>query len=170
MPSSVTVDKMTTQHKMSMGITNAFPDVCKTPAPPAPSPVPIPYPNIANSIMAALGVTKRVKDNKQCVMVKGASYTLSNGDQAGVALGIKSNKIMGKSSIKNQSFFVKFEKKGVGRLKDPHGINCGSNFNGLCIAEGQPPMMGMGTKAQKAACDRLKKNQVDPDKRDEAAR
>jgi hypothetical protein len=168
MPSNIIVNNMTTQHKLSTGITAAFPDVCKTPTPAGP--VPIPYPNIANSIMASKKVSKRVKDNKQNVVVKGASYMLSNGDQAGVALGVKSNKIMGESVIKNQSFDVKFEGKGTGRLGDPHGNNAaGANFNTVAPMEGQPPMMGMGGSGDSAACDQLKKNQVPPDQRAAAA-
>jgi len=42
---TVGVNNLSVVHKSSNGITIAFPDVCKTPAPPA-SPVPIPYPNI----------------------------------------------------------------------------------------------------------------------------
>ena len=164
MPSTVVVNKMSTQHKASIGIAAAFPDVCKTPVPPAPAPVPIPYPNIAMSTMASLKTTKKVKDNKQKVMVKGSAYSMSNGDQPGVAMGVVSNKIMGKSYIKNQSFNVKFEKKGVGRLTDPHGNNCGSDPpNTVSPAEAQPPMMGMAgpdAEAQKAACERLKDRQV----------
>ncbi len=159
MPSTVVVNKMSTQHKASIGIASAFPDVCKTPVPPAPAPVPIPYPNIAMSTMASLKTTKKVKDNKQKVMVKGSAYSMSNGDQPGVAMGVVSNKIMGKSYIKNQSFNVKFEKKGVGRLTDPHGNNCGSDPpNTVSPAEAQPPMMGMAgpdAEAQDAACERM---------------
>lgn len=160
MPSNIIVNSMTTQHKMSIGVTTAFPDVCKTPAPPAPSPVPIPYPNVGNSIMASDKVTKRVSDNKQKVMVKDSAYTLSNGDQPGVALGVVSNKIMGKSVIKNQSFDVKFENKGVGRLKDPHGNNSGSKPNAVAPMEGQSPAVGMTADEQKAACERLKEKHV----------
>ena len=150
MPSNIVVNKMSTQHKASIGMASAFPDVCKTPAPPAPAPVPIPYPNIAMSAMASLKTSKKVKDNKQKVMVKGSAYSMSNGDQPGVAMGVVSNKIMGKSYIKNQSFNVKFEKKGVGRLADPHGNNCGSDPpNTVVAAQGQPQMIGMaGTDAE----------------------
>ena len=173
MPSNIVVNKMSTQHKASIGMASAFPDVCKTPAPPAPAPVPIPYPNIAMSAMASLKTSKKVKDNKQKVMVKGSAYSMSNGDQPGVAMGVVSNKIMGKSYIKNQSFNVKFEKKGVGRLADPHGNNCGSDPpNTVAPAQAQPPMMGMAgpdAEAQKAACERLKSCHIDEEDRDDWA-
>lgn len=169
MPSNIIINKMTTQHKSSIGITSAFPDVCKTPAPPAPSPIPIPYPNIAMSTMASLKTSKRVKDNKQKVVVKGSAYSLSNGDQPGVAMGVISNKIMGKSYIKNQSFNVKFEKKGVGRLMDPHGNNSGSNPNGIAPAEGQPPNAEAPTiEAMKKACAGLAKKQIPEEDLDKA--
>ena len=48
MPVTVGVNNMSVVHAGSNGISIAFPDVCKTPAPPAPF-VPIPYPNIAKS-------------------------------------------------------------------------------------------------------------------------
>ena len=165
MPSTIIVNRMTTQHKSSVGIASAFPDVCKTPVPPAPSPIPIPYPNIAMSAMASLKTTKRVKDNKQKVVVKGSAYSMSNGDQPGVAMGVVSNKIMGKSYIKNQSFNVKFEKKGVGRLMDPHGNNSGSNPNGIAPAQGQPPLAGLfkmvgSYMAMRKACDAIKGQQI----------
>ena len=87
MPSDITVNFLTTQHKASIGITAAFPDVCKTPAPPAPSPIPIPYPNVGTSSMASIKVTKRVGDDKQKVVIKGASYSMTSGDEPGVASG-----------------------------------------------------------------------------------
>ena len=42
---TVGVNFLSVVHKSSSGVSIAFPDVCKTPAPPAPF-VPIPYPNI----------------------------------------------------------------------------------------------------------------------------
>lgn len=139
MPSTVTVNFLTTQHKASSGVTAAFPDVCKTPAPPAPSPVPIPYPNVGNSSMASVKVTKRVSNDSQKVVVKGSAYAMTSGDEPGVAMGVISSKIKGKSEIMNQSFNVKFEGKGVGRLTDPHGNNAGSKPNVPCPGEVQPP-------------------------------
>ena len=49
MPVTVGVNMLSVVHASSNGVTIAFPDVCKTPAPPAPAPLPIPYPNIAKS-------------------------------------------------------------------------------------------------------------------------
>ena len=162
MPSTIIVNFMTTQHKSSVGVTAGFPDVCKTPAPPAPAPIPIPYPNVGSSSMASDKVTKRVGDNKQKVMIKGAAYTMTSGDEPGVAMGIVSSKIKGKSKIMNQSFDVKFEGKGVGRLTDPHGNNTGGSPNVPVIAEVQSPMVGMPPKTpeQEKACKELEKTKV----------
>ncbi len=87
----------------------AFPDVCKTPTPGGP--VPIPYPNIA---MASDGKgSKKVKVRKKEVLRKGDTMRMSSGDEAGSAMGVKSNKIKGKATVKTGSAKVKAEKKQV---------------------------------------------------------
>lgn len=76
------------------GMDFAFPDVCLTPAPPSPIPVPIPYPNIAMGNMA-------VPSQFKVLIAGGPAHNLattipiSNGDQAGLALGVISHLIMG---------------------------------------------------------------------------
>src|ERR1019366_9480269 len=92
-------------HKGSNGISIVFPDVCKTPVPPSPSPVPIPYPNI-------------VTTDGQMPMVKGAQYTRSSGDEAGVAGGILSSINMSFCEFMLYSFDVKFEGNNVCRMGD----------------------------------------------------
>ncbi len=80
------------------GMNLAAPDVCKTPAPPIPSPIPIPYPNIAAG-PTALPPTACLK----VLLTAGPAHTLmttipmSNGDNAGVALGVVSSMVMGPS-------------------------------------------------------------------------
>jgi len=111
MPATVTVNLMTVIHKASIGVSPAFPDVCKTPAPPSPSPTPIPYPNIAMSTDTAQG-TKKVKADKQSVAVKDSNFAMSTGDEAGSAGGgVVSNKIKGKAEFVSFSFTVKMEGK-----------------------------------------------------------
>src|SRR5262245_51752820 len=112
MPTTVNVNSRSVIHASSSGMSQAFPDVCKTPAPPAPSPVPIPYPNIAMS--SDTDGTASVKANGASVLVKGANFRMSSGDEAGVALGVASNKIKGKAELVMYSFDVKFEGKNVG--------------------------------------------------------
>jgi hypothetical protein len=104
-------------HKGSGGMSTVFPDVCKTPAPPAPSPIPIPYPNIGQASDTSGGPSS-VKTDGQMPMVKGAKYSKSSGDEAGVAGGIMSSVNMSECEFMLYSFDVKFEGKGVCRLGD----------------------------------------------------
>jgi hypothetical protein len=116
MPVTVGVNFMSVVHAGSNGITNAFPDVCKTPAPPAP-PIPIPYPNIAKSSDTAKGAST-VKCDGNPVCVKDSNFMVSTGDEAGSLLGVASNKIKGKAEFVNFSFDVKIEGKNVPRAMD----------------------------------------------------
>ena len=111
------VNNLSVVHKDSNGITSAFPDVCKTPAPPAP-PVPIPYPNIAKSSDTANG-TSTVSCDGNPTCVKDSNFQMSTGDEAGSLLGVASNKIKGKAEFVNFSFDVLFEGKNVARALDP---------------------------------------------------
>ena len=113
---TVGVNNLSVVHKDSSGITSAFPDVCKTPAPPAP-PVPIPYPNIAQSSDTASGTsTVQCDGNPTCV--KDSNFQTSSGDEAGSLLGVASNKVKGKAEFVNFSFDVFFEGKNVARAMD----------------------------------------------------
>src|SRR5215470_15228764 len=114
---TVGVNNMSVVHAGSSGITIAFPDVCKTPAPPAP-PIPIPYPNIAMSSDTANGASTVLSDgNPTCV--KDSNFSMSTGDEGGTAGGgMASNKIKGKAEFVNFSFDVTFEGKNVARAMD----------------------------------------------------
>ena len=117
MPVTVGVNFLSVVHKSSMGVSIAFPDVCKTPAPPAPF-VPIPYPNIAMSSDTAKG-TKKVKCDGNPVCIKDSNFKMSTGDEAGSAGGgIISSKIKGKAEFVMFSFDVMFEGKNVARAFD----------------------------------------------------
>ena len=116
MPVTVGVNFLSVVHAGSNGITIAFPDVCKTPAPPAPF-VPIPYPNIAKSSDTAQGAST-VKCDGNPVCVKDSNFMVSTGDEAGSLLGVASNKIKGKAEFVNFSFDVRFEGKNVPRAFD----------------------------------------------------
>jgi hypothetical protein len=116
MPVTVGVNNMSVVHASSNGVTIAFPDVCKTPAPPAP-PIPIPYPNIAKSSDTAKE-TKKVKADGNGVCVKDSNFSMSTGDEAGSIGGLISGKIKGKAEFVNFSFDVKFEGKNVARAFD----------------------------------------------------
>jgi hypothetical protein len=117
MPVTVGVNNLSVVHKGSGGVTIAFPDVCKTPAPPAP-PVPIPYPNIAQSTDTAKG-SKKVKCDGNPICLKDSNFKMSTGDEAGSAGGgVASNKIKGKAEFVLFSFDVKVEGKNVARAFD----------------------------------------------------
>jgi hypothetical protein len=116
MPVTVGVNQLSVVHQGSNGVTIAFPDVCKTPAPPAP-PIPIPYPNIAQSSDTAQGTTK-VKCDGNPICVKDSNFKMSTGDEAGSLFGVASNKTKGKAEFVNFSFDVKAEGKNVCRALD----------------------------------------------------
>lgn len=103
-------------HKGSGGVSTVFPDVCKTPV--GSSIVPIPYPNIGKSSDTVQG-PKTVKTDKKMPMVKGAKYSKSTGDEAGVKKGIVSGTNKDECEFMMYSFDVKFEGKNVCRLGDP---------------------------------------------------
>jgi uncharacterized Zn-binding protein involved in type VI secretion len=103
-------------HKGSNHISMAtLPDVCKTPSPGGP--VPIPYPNISQSITLAKGTTS-VKADGMMIAIKGSEFSLSNGDNAGVAGGVKSSTFMKESTWILYSFDVKMNGKNACRLTD----------------------------------------------------
>jgi len=104
-------------HKGSGGMSMAFPDVCKTPAPPAPF-VPIPYPNIGKASDTSQGTTK-VEADGNMVMVKGAKYMMSAGDEAGTIGGMLSSTFKQECEFMMYSFNVMLEGKNVCRMGDP---------------------------------------------------
>src|SRR3954454_8387778 len=101
MPATVNVNVRTVVHQGSNGVATAFPDVCKTPAPPAP-PVPIPYPNVAMSSDTDKG-SKDVKVDGNPIMLQGSTFKTSTGDEAGSAGGVVSGKTKGTAEFVNYS-------------------------------------------------------------------
>ncbi len=119
MPVSIKVNGTTNSlvHKGSNGISMAtIPDVCKTPSPGGP--VPIPYPNISQSMTLAKGTTTVKADSGMMAAIKGSEFSLSNGDNAGVAGGVKSSTFMKESTWILYSFDVKMDGKNACRLSD----------------------------------------------------
>ncbi len=103
-------------HKGSNGVSVAtIPDVCKTPSPGGP--VPLPYPNISQSNMLAKG-SSTVKADGMMIAIKGSEFSMSNGDNAGVAGGVKSSTFMKESTWILYSFDVKIDGKSACRLTD----------------------------------------------------
>jgi hypothetical protein len=120
------------------GIAFAFPDVCKTPAPPGP-PVPIPYPNIAQ-LDQATGITD--SGNKELLVGPASLHVLlidseiatSTGDEAGSVGGVRSGTIKGKCRITQASSSVVYgpDQKGIARFMDPTSQN-DDNATGMVL-------------------------------------
>jgi hypothetical protein len=104
-------------HKGSNHVSMAtIPDVCKTPSPAGP--VPIPYPNVSQSATLDKGTTTVKADGGNMIATKGSEFSLSNGDNAGVAGGVKSSTFMKESTWILYSFDVKMDGQGACRLSD----------------------------------------------------
>ena len=120
------------------GIAFAFPDVCKTPAPPG-SPVPIPYPNIAQLSQASPVSNESGKallvGSGDPVLLLDAEVSTSSGDEAGSVGGVKSGKTKGKCEIKQASSSVVYgpQKKGIVRFLDQTEQNDG-NAQGMVLS------------------------------------
>ena len=89
------------------GVKTGFPDVCLTPIPtPAgPVPTPIPYPNVAMGMMgvpAAYNVLMGGTPAHNMLTV----VPLSNGDNAGVNMGVASGAVMGPGRNMTAAFTV----------------------------------------------------------------
>jgi hypothetical protein len=148
MGTSVGVNKLSIVNADTNGVTIAFPDVCKTPAPPAPF-VPIPYPNIAKSGDTASG-TKKVKAEGKPICTKDSNFSMSTGDEAGSAGGgMLSSKIKGKAEFVNFSFDVQFEGKNVPRSLD---LMLHNDKNTPPFPVLQPPVIGLGKGPGKDEC------------------
>jgi hypothetical protein len=120
-------------HKFSSGISTAtIPDVCKTPSPGGP--VPIPYPNIAQSITLSNG-TATVKGDKVMAANKGSKFGISNGDNAGVAGGVKSNVFMKEATWILYSFDVKMDGKNAARFTDKMFHNSENTLNAAGVLQ-----------------------------------
>lgn len=158
----VTGTNLSLVHKMSNGISTAtIPDVCKTPSPGGP--VPIPYPNIAQSIMLSNG-TSTVKGDKMMAAIKGSKFAMSNGDNAGVAGGVKSSTFMKEATWILYAFDVKLDGKNACRFTDKmfHNSENAANLAG----ELQQILMDAGLTEDEAnaICDALCETQAKYDR------
>lgn len=137
-------------HKGSNGISMAtIPDVCKTPSPGGP--VPIPYPNISQSVTLDKGTTTVKADGGMMIANKGSEFSLSNGDNAGIAGGVKSSTFMKESTWILYSFDVKMDGKNVARLTDKKFQNHENTADMCGVA--QAPVIVQGINITKAACE-----------------
>lgn len=105
------------------GTSNAFPDTCKTPAPPAP-PVPTPYPNMASLAQTNRGTaSQKVKVLNQPVLHVNTQISMTSGDEAGAAGGVVSGTIKGPAKPSKGSVKVKVEGLAVVFQTCPMGHN-----------------------------------------------
>jgi len=86
-----------------MGMDMGFPDVCLTPSPVGP--VPVPYPNIAAAPMAVNAVYNILFAGAPAHNL-GTVIPMTNGDNAGVAMGVASGTVMGPSRHLTGAFTV----------------------------------------------------------------
>ncbi|HJL15504.1 MAG TPA: DUF4150 domain-containing protein [Sandaracinaceae bacterium LLY-WYZ-13_1] len=77
------------------GLDTGMPDVCLTPAA-AGVPVPVPYPNVANG-PTGVSAVYHVLFSCAPAHTLGTSVPLTNGDNAGVNMGVASGTVMGPS-------------------------------------------------------------------------
>lgn len=115
-----------------MGMDLAFPDVCLTPTP---APVPIPYPNIA---MGPMGVPACYNILFMCAPAHNLATTipLSNGDNAGVAMGVASGMVMGPARPVTGAFTVLLMGMPATRLTSVN-IQNSTNAPGMRIVPSQ---------------------------------
>ncbi len=132
------------QLTMAGGMQTGFPDVCLTPTPVGP--VPIPYPNISTGAMAnpastALTVlTDAMPSLNQMSMIM-----LSNGDNAGVNMGVASGMVMGPTEFILGSFTVLMGGAPAQRLTSLTGHNgLSMNCPGVSLAPSQVTVLVLG--------------------------
>lgn len=84
------------------GTDTGFPDVCLTPSP---APTPVPYPNVAAGPMGVAPVANVLFMSAPAHNLS-TSIPLTNGDNAGVACGVASGTVMGRSRHLTAAFTV----------------------------------------------------------------
>ncbi|QFY43565.1 DUF4150 domain-containing protein [Candidatus Methylospira mobilis] len=130
-------------HNISGGMNMAMPDVCKTPV--GPAVVPIPYPNIStNSTANPSSTGNKVLLDFMPSVHQMTSILTSNGDQAGVLMGVASNLIMGPTEFVVGCNTVLVDGKPVQRLTSTTKQNGQSpNCVGTSIVPTQVKVLAM---------------------------
>ena len=119
-----------------MGTDMAFPDVCLTPTP---VPTPIPYPNIA---MGPMGVPAAYNILFMAAPAHNMSTTvpLTNGDNAGVNMGVASGLVMGPSRHLTAAFTCLVGGMPATRLTSM-SLQNNTNAPGARIVPSQPKVL-----------------------------
>lgn len=86
-----------------MGMDTGFPDVCNTPTPAGP--VPTPYPNIAMGPTAVPNVPNILFGGTPAHNM-GTTIPITNGDNAGLVMGVASGTVMGPTRHMTAAFSV----------------------------------------------------------------
>jgi hypothetical protein len=115
-----------------------FPDVCLTP----PTATPIPYPNIAMG-PTAVGAVYNVLISAAPAHNLGTSIPLTNGDNAGVLMGVASGTVMGPARHVTASFTVLMGGMPATRLTSM-SIQNSTNVPGCRIAPSQVKVILLG--------------------------
>jgi hypothetical protein len=121
----------------------------------------MPYPNVSQSATLAKGTTTVKADGGMMIAIQGSEFSLSNGDEAGVAGGVKSSTFIKESTWILYSFDVKMEGKGACRLSDKKFQNH-ENTADLSGVNGQPvrptgPPPGGGDPCKGVNCGSVSK-------------
>ena len=116
-----------------MGTDFAFPDVCLTPTP---TPTPIPYPNFAMGPTYIPGGTFNILFGGTPAHNMASTAPMTNGDNAGVALGVASGMVMGPSRHLTGAFTVLLKGTPATRLTSMSMQNS-TNMVGMRIAPSQ---------------------------------
>jgi len=129
------------QLTMADGQNMAMPDTCLTPTPGGP--VPMPYPNISMTSTALPPTTcMTILIDGTPALNMTSEIPLSNGDEAGVNLGVVSGMIMGPTSYIMGSETLMLEGVPAVKLTSETGQNGESmNAEGACIVPSQEIMI-----------------------------
>ena len=132
--------QITMQGGMNMG----FPDVCLTPTPAGP--VPIPYPNISTGATANPATTAlTVLTDGMPSLNQMSQILISNGDNAGVNMGVASGMVMGPTEFILGSFTVLKQGAPAQRLTSMTGHNgLSMNCPGVSLAPSQVTVLVLG--------------------------
>jgi len=120
-----------------MGMDMGFPDVCLTPA--GPAVVPIPYPNIA------MGPTAIPNQMTVLIMAMpahnlGTTIPMTNGDNAGVSMGVASGTVMGPARHLTAAFTVLFSGMPATRLTSM-SLQNSTNAPGVLLVPSQTTVL-----------------------------
>lgn len=129
---------------MGAGTDMGFPDVCNTPVPPAV--VPVPYPNISMTSTATPACYTILVDCMPALNQMSQNM-LSNGDEAGLSLGMATARIMGSAEYMVGCFTILAGGAPAQRMTSVTGQNCMGvmpNAPGMCVAPSQITTLTLG--------------------------